>query len=94
MGLYYKSNGMTLWDGLQKLYEKYGYIGEDVFSFTLEGRKVWKNRNIMQKLRDDKGLKIEGYQIVSISDYLSGEKYNILSNSRETFFTGIKCTIL
>jgi phosphoglucomutase len=84
MGLYYKSNGMTLWDGLQKLYEKYGYMGEDVFSFTLEGKEgLEKIGNIMQKLRDDKGLKIEGYQIVSISDYLSGEKYNILSNSRE-----------
>ncbi len=84
MGLYYKSKGMTLRDGLQKLYEKYGYIAEDVFSLTLEGKEgLEKIKSIMQKLRDDKDLKINGYQIVSVSDYLTGEKYSLLSNSKE-----------
>ncbi|NSW90642.1 MAG: phospho-sugar mutase [Firmicutes bacterium] len=87
MGAYYKSKGMLLLDALEKLYEKYGYAAEDVVSFTLEGKEgLAKIKAIMQKLREDKNMAIGGYTIVSISDYLSGEKYNRLTGEKEKLF--------
>lgn len=105
IGAYYKSKGMTLWNALQNLYTKYGYVGEGVFSFTLEGKEgLEKIKDIMQKLRDNMGLEdsgdsgnsknlgslgnlvgleINGYQIISISDYLSGVKYNLLTGCKK-----------
>jgi len=84
IGAYYNSHGMTLWDGLQKLYGEYGYVGGDVFSFILAGKEgLEKIEDIMQKMRDKGGLKINGYRILSIWDYLLGEKHNILSDFKE-----------
>ena len=35
---WYKKRGMTLYEGLMELYEKYGYYSEKVTSFALEGK--------------------------------------------------------
>ena len=34
---YYKNKGLTLWDQMINIYEKYGYFKEDLLSLTLEG---------------------------------------------------------
>ena len=34
---YYKNKGLTLWDQMIKIYEKYGYYKEEAVSITLEG---------------------------------------------------------
>ena len=34
---YYKEKGMTLWDAMIAMYEKYGYYKERQFSITLKG---------------------------------------------------------
>ena len=37
MAAYYKSKGMTLYDGLLAMYQKYGFSKEGIKSLTLKG---------------------------------------------------------
>mgnify|MGYP005856813723 CR=1 FL=1 len=84
MASYYKSMGMSLLDALEKIYEEYGYVAEEVVSYTLNGKEgMVKIKAIMQELRENKNMAIDGYRIVSVSDYLSGEKRNLLSGEIE-----------
>ena len=39
MTLYYKEKGITLYEALIKLYEKYGYSKEDLVSIELQGKE-------------------------------------------------------
>src|SRR5699024_12822811 len=51
---YYKSKGMTLWDAMIQMYERYGYYKDDIKSITLkgiEGRA--KIQQIMDTLRNN-----------------------------------------
>ena len=34
---YYKEKGLTLWDQMLKIYEKYGYYKETLVSITMKG---------------------------------------------------------
>lgn len=34
---YYKKQGLTLWDQMLKIYEKYGYYKETLVSVTMKG---------------------------------------------------------
>ena len=36
---YYKKQGLTLWDQMVKMYEKYGFYKESIVSITLEGKE-------------------------------------------------------
>ena len=52
MACYYHLKGMTLADGLQKLYDEYGYSREKVNSFVYEGLEGQaKMKDIMEGLR-------------------------------------------
>ncbi|NJP36663.1 phospho-sugar mutase [Alkalicoccus luteus] len=54
MAAYYKSKGMTLYDGLQDIYKTYGYFYEDLASFTFKGKEgAEKIQRIMNVFRDD-----------------------------------------
>lgn len=54
MTAFYKSKGMTLYEGLLKLYETYGYYYEDLASFTFKGKEgAEKIQRIMNVFRDD-----------------------------------------
>ncbi len=73
MACYYHLKGMTLADGLQKLYDEYGYSREKVNSFVYEGLEGQaKMKDIMEGLRSDPPEKI-GLPILRIRDYRSGE---------------------
>lgn len=76
MALYYKLKGMTLYDALISLYEKYGFYKEDVISIELCGKggqeKIQKAIDI---LRNSSILEVSGVKIRRIMDYkLSIEK--------------------
>lgn len=76
MAVYYKLKGMTLYDALISLYEKYGFYKEDVISIELSGKegqeKIQKDIDI---LRNSSILEVNGVKIRRIMDYkLSIEK--------------------
>ncbi len=69
----YAGRGMTLYDGLQKLYEKYGYTEERLITKTLYGEDGSKQiKKIMEDLRSDPPKEIGGSKVVKVIDYKQG----------------------
>ncbi|HHU63029.1 MAG TPA: phospho-sugar mutase [Clostridiales bacterium] len=80
----YKAKGMTLYQGLMELYEKYGYYKEQLTSLTLEGRDGMKTMDrIMTQLRQNPPVAINGIDLVVKEDYLLGKRYFLKDGNRQ-----------
>lgn len=67
---YYKTKGMTLWDAMIELYERYGYYKDDIQSITLKGIEgLAKIQEILETLRKNTPAEIAGYKVVKARDY-------------------------
>ena len=67
---YYKMKGMTLWDAMVAMYEKYGYYKDAVKSIELKGIEgLAKIQEILETLRNNTPTEIGGYHVVSARDY-------------------------
>ena len=66
---YYKSKGITLWDQMMKIYEKYGYYKEDQISIVLEGADgAEKIKSMMTNMRNKDITKIGDYNVNIFKD--------------------------
>ncbi|SNS49716.1 phosphoglucomutase [Anaerovirgula multivorans] len=75
MAAYYFAKGMSLYEGLIKLYEKYGYHLEDLKSITLAGKEgMEKIKKTMDTFRENPPTEIGGYQVKIVEDYLKQDK--------------------
>ena len=71
MAAYYKSRGMSLYDGLMELYDTYGVYKEIIHSITLKGIEGIENmKKIMDTLRKDAPSEIAGVNVTETRDYL------------------------
>ena len=67
---YYKEKGMTLWDAMVAMYEKYGYYKDAVQSIGLKGIEgLAKIQSIMETLRNNTPAEVGGYKVLSVRDY-------------------------
>lgn len=67
---FYKEQGLTLWDEMIAIYEKYGYYKEGAVSITLEGVKgAEKIKEMMKILREKTVDKIGDYKVSKVRDY-------------------------
>ncbi|MEI6132632.1 MAG: phospho-sugar mutase [Bacillota bacterium] len=80
MAAWYKKQGMTLYEGLQAIFEKYGYSIEGIDNFTLKGKEgVEKILATMETLRES-APKAFGEAVVKvIRDYEKKTRTNILT---------------
>jgi len=80
MALYYKQKGMSLYDGLMNLYDKYGFFKEELVSIKLEGKdgqeKIWK---ILEHLRHSMKSDLNGTKIVRKLDYKKRIEKNLIT---------------
>jgi len=84
MFAWYKSRGMTLYDGLVELFEKYGYEKESLDSFTLEGKEgVEKIRRAMKLLREQKPTNFGNVEIKAIRDYEKGVRLDVKNKNEQ-----------
>lgn len=71
---YYKQKGLTLWDQMLNIYEKYGYFREGLESITLKGVEgVKKIQEMLENLRKNPPKKIGNYDVLAVRDYLKDE---------------------
>jgi len=71
---YYKEQGLTLWDQMIKIYEKYGFYKEGIKSITLEGADgVEKMKEILENMRKNPPKTLGEYKVEKIRDYQSQE---------------------
>ncbi|GGI15445.1 phospho-sugar mutase [Gottfriedia solisilvae] len=81
---YYKSKGMTLFEGLHSLYEKYGFYLEGLKSLTLKGIEgTEKIQEILTNYRQNPPKQINGLQVVSVEDYKLQERTILKTGEKE-----------
>ena len=67
---YYKQKGMTLWDAMIAMYEKYGYYKDAVKAIGLSGIEgLAKIQSIMETLRNNTPTEVGGNKVTSARDY-------------------------
>ena len=67
---YYKQKGMTLWDAMIAMYEKYGHYKDAVKAIGLSGIEgLAKIQSIMETLRNNTPTEVGGYKVTSARDY-------------------------
>lgn len=67
---YYKKQGMSLWDAMLSIYEKYGYYKEDIISMELSGIEgLEKIQKILTGLRENAPCEFAGFKVEKVRDY-------------------------
>ena len=75
MAAYYYDKGMTLYEGLQEVYKKYGYFKEELKSITLKGIDgMEKIKSIMSHFRNADIKEIANIKVAQLIDYKEGIK--------------------
>ena len=81
---FYKSQGITLWDQMLDMYNKYGYYKEDTKSLTLEGSDgAEKIKLILNNLRENPLEEIGGYKVLEFRDYSEGTIKNMITGENK-----------
>ena len=75
---FYKEQGMTLWDAMIAMYERYGYYKDDIQSITLKGKEgLEKIAQILETLRKNPPKELGGYKMLSYRDYKADTITNV-----------------
>ena len=78
---YYKSQGITLWDQMINMYNKYGYYKETAKSITLEGVEgAQKIKDILNELRKNPLQQIGNSRVLEFRDYSEQVIKNMITN--------------
>ncbi len=80
---YYKSKGLTLWDQMLNIYEKYGYYVEDTTTLTFKGVEGGqKIKSIMENLRNCPPSEVGGLKVLATRDYLKDERVDLVTGEK------------
>lgn len=80
LAAYYKTKGMSLYDGLIALYEKYGYYKEDITSITLKGIDgAAQIKKVMDTLRAEALTEVAGTNVIEARDYSVDKIVNMVT---------------
>lgn len=72
---YYKSRGMTMYDGVQELFKKYGYFKEKTIANTYAGVEgPAKIQGLMKKFREEAPTDFAGHKVVLTEDFSNNTK--------------------
>ncbi len=76
-----KKNGITIYDRMIEMYEKYGYYKEGQVAVTLKGADgAVKIKEMMEKMRNNPPKQIGEYTVLAVRDYNFGKINNLVEN--------------
>ena len=82
---YYKTKGLTLWDQMINIFEKYGYYKEGQIAITMKGIDgAEKIKAILENLRKNPPKTLANYDVIETRDYESGVIQNCLTQEKST----------
>ena len=85
MAAWYAGQGMTLYDALQKLFEKYGYYGERTLNLVMPGLDgLKKMADLMAGLRQTPPTEIGGTKVAVCKDYQDGSAVDCATGAKST----------
>lgn len=77
-----KNNGITLWDMMLKMYERYGYYKETQYTVTLKGIDGSKKIEVMmEKLRNEPPVAFGDKRVMALRDYQSGKVQDMMTGT-------------
>ena len=83
MAAWYAGQGMTLYDALQKCYEKYGFYGEKTLNLVMPGLDgLKKMADLMAGLRSKPPVEIAGVGVLQQKDYKDGSVVTVADGSK------------
>ena len=83
MAAYYKGKGMSLYDVMNSLYEKYGFYINKLLNFAFEGQSgMEKMLGIMDKLRNHTPVQISKLRVIEASDYMKSERIDTTTGEK------------
>jgi len=83
MAAWYAGQGLTLYDAMQMLYEKYGQYGERTMNLVMPGLDgIAKMRDLMAGLRESPPVEIAGVDVIMRRDYDSGIEVDIKTGEK------------
>jgi len=73
MAAFYKKQGLTLYEKLQRVYEEYGFFAERQKSFVLKGKEGQERiGRIMDHFRGNAPAAFGGFEVRDVRDYIKG----------------------
>ena len=67
---FYKKQGLSLWDQMIKIYEKYGFYKEGISTITLKGADgAVKIKELMETIRNNPPKELGGLKVLKVRDY-------------------------
>ncbi len=77
---FYKKQGLTLWEQMINIYEKYGYYRETLATITLKGIEGQeKIKEIIEKLRNSKVEYVGNFKVIETRDYQNKVTKNLVT---------------
>lgn len=81
---FYKKKGLTLWDQMINIYEKYGYYRESQVSIVLKGAEgAEKIKELMENLRNNEPKSFGEYKVEAIRDYSTSIRKDMKTGKEE-----------
>lgn len=78
---FYKKQGKNLYDGLQELFEKYGYFAEKTIALTFDGIEgAQEIKDLMAKFRQELPTDFAGYKVIAAEDYQASSRQDAKGN--------------
>lgn len=94
MAAWYKTKGMSLYEGLSELYKKYGTFREKLISIELEGIEGLKKiSSIMANIRKDIPTEIGDKSVLYVNDYSTSVRKSV-TNGEESIIKLPKSNVL
>ncbi len=79
-----KQKGITLWDAMLDLYEKYGYYKEGLETMTLKGMDgAAQIQAMMTKMRENPPKKIGAHEVLALRDYKKDVRTELATGKTE-----------
>ncbi len=70
---FYKKQGLTLWDQMMNIYNKYGFYKEGISTITLKGADgAVKMKELLDSIRSNPPKELGGYKVTRVRDYKTG----------------------
>ncbi|MCR5847354.1 MAG: phospho-sugar mutase [Lachnospiraceae bacterium] len=80
---YCKKQGITVWDMMLDMYEKYGYYKEALYTITMKGKEgSEKIAAIMEGLRANPPKEFASWKVLAMRDYTKDERTDIATGEK------------
>ncbi len=82
---YCKKQGITVWDMMLDMYEKYGYYKEDLYTITMKGKEGSEQiAAIMEGLRANPPKEFGSWKVLAMRDYTKDERIDIATGEKSS----------